>query len=342
LQKVSKKFPLSNHCAYIGLCEKTAVIMSLQNPLVRSENQNELMEELEGKTGKRQEGESVLSEAYKTPTSVPEITFDLGQGGGVEYADVPKQQGVGLPSFYIDGTDAPKFPDPLAMLQLELSTQVNASIDEALTPDPLTMYTQSLVELEESARPATGNFAGFDMTGDKAMDPEVQLHGQKADSVSVPLMHAKLTMDEHGHNIGNVKNKDFMLLKEAIPNDSGEYDPLQTTIPTSYLKGCGACQFTMGALYEFLSNSRTVRALLPAVKKSCQSCNSAEEITKCEELVENHGVAFYQDVLRQSSPMVWCPRLELCEINYFIPSPHVLPETYMSVKSQYDPDNIDF
>lgn len=153
----------------------------------------------------------------------------------------------------------------------------------------------------------------------------------------------------HQHSFESVTDKPLWsmndgspFLKEAIPNDVGEYDPLSTTIPTSYLKGCGACQFTLGALYEFLSNSRTVRALLPAIKKSCRSCNSAEEITKCESLVENHGVSFYQDVLRQASPQVWCPRLELCEINYFIPSPHVLPDTYNDVKAKYDPDNIDF
>merc|ERR1712226_904084 len=61
-----------------------------------------------------------------------------------------------------------------------------------------------------------------------------------------------------------------------------------------------------------------------------------------QSLVENHGVAFYQDVLREASPFKWCPRLELCEINYFIPSPHVLPDTYLSIKHNYDPDNIEF
>merc|ERR1712226_516559 len=88
VQKVAQKFPLPNHCAYIGLCEKTAVIMSLQNPLIRADTQNVLMEEAEAVGKKKlwdsktmQEGEQVLSRAYKTPTSVPEITFNLDEGG---------------------------------------------------------------------------------------------------------------------------------------------------------------------------------------------------------------------------------------------------------------------
>ena len=84
-----------------------------------------------------------------------------------------------------------------------------------------------------------------------------------------------------------------------------QLESLKTTIPKEYLKGCGACQFTIGAMYEFLANARTIRALLPSVKKACSSCNSAEEIAKCEALVETHGVAFYQDVLRQASPYKW-------------------------------------
>merc|ERR1712226_567786 len=258
VQKVAQKFPLPNHCAYIGLCEKTAVIMSLQTPLVRADTQDVLLEEME-----------------------------------------------------------------------------NAN-------DELSRYTISVLETASQVRSRTPIFGGFDTTGDKQMDPEVQLHAQNQDDVNVPIMHNTLKNNEHAHTIGNVDNKDFFMLKEAIPDDTGNYPNLKTSIPTAYLEGCGACQFTMGAMYEFLSNARTVRALLPAIKKSCSSCNSAEEITKCEALVENHGVAFYQDVLRQASPYKWCPRLELCEINYFIPSPHVLPDTYLSIKHNYDPDNIEF
>merc|ERR1712226_481099 len=354
IQKIAEQFPLPNHCAYIGLCEKTAVIMSLQNPLVRADTQDVLLEEMENadKTKKvwdsssLQEGEQVLSKAYKTPTSVPEITFNLDQGS-VAYDAVSKAQGVGLPSFYIDGTDAPKMADPLqSLLELD-SKSVPASLIPTVAPmetanDELSRYTISVLETASQVRSRTPIFGGFDTTGDKQMDPEVQLHAQNQDDVNVPIMHNTLKNNEHAHTIGNVDNKDFFMLKEAIPDDTGNYPNLKTSIPTAYLEGCGACQFTMGAMYEFLSNARTVRALLPAIKKSCSSCNSAEEITKCEALVENHGVAFYQDVLREASPFKWCPRLELCEINYFIPSPHVLPDTYLSIKHNYDPDNIEF
>jgi hypothetical protein len=325
IQKIAEQFPLPNHCAYIGLCEKTAVIMSLQNPLIRADNQNELMEELEGTNGKRQEGESVLAKAYKTPNSVPEITFDVN-GGGVQYADVSKSQGVGLPSFYIDGNDAPRMPDPLALI--ELAVNASEPVIKSLIPslaeaqDPLSKYTTSLLEVEST----TSGFGGFDTTNPD--DPEVQLHAQNAKDVSVPIMHAHLKKN-HGHTIADVEDKtQFNMLKDF------QLESLKTTIPKEYLKGCGACQFTIGAMYEFLANARTIRALLPAVKKACSSCNSAEEIAKCEALVETHGVAFYQDVLRQASPYKWCPRLDLCEINYFIPSPHVLPDTYASVKEQ--------
>merc|ERR1712226_703232 len=276
VQKVAQKFPLPNHCAYIGLCEKTAVIMSLQNPLVRADTQDVLLEEMENadKTKKvwdslsLQEGEQVLSKAYKTPTSVPEITFNLDQGS-VAYDAVSKAQGVGLPSFYIDGTDAPKMADPLqSLLELD-SKSVPASLIPTVAPmetanDELSRYTISVLETASQVRSRTPIFGGFDTTGDKQMDPEVQLHAQNQDDVNVPIMHNTLKNNEHAHTIGNVDNKDFFMLKEAIPDDTGNYPNLKTSIPTAYLEGCGACQFTMGAMYEFLSNARTVRALLPA------------------------------------------------------------------------------
>jgi hypothetical protein len=286
-----------------------------------------------------------MSKAYNTPSSVPEITFDI-KNGGVAYGEATKAQGVGLPSFYIDGTEAPKMPDPLNMLEVDSTTRdmltpnVVPSLREA--KDPLSLYAVSMLEERVSHASSTPFFQGIDDSGEYAADPQVQLHAQNADKVSVPIMHHTLKNQGHSHQIGDVSNKDFQMLKEAIPNEYGDFPPLKTSIPVSYLEGCGACQFTMGAMYEFLSSTRTVRALLPAIKKSCSSCNSADEIIKCEALVENHGVAFYQDVLRQSSAFKWCPMLELCEINYFIPSPHVLPDTYTSIKADYDPDNQDF
>jgi len=350
IQKVANKFPLPNHCAYIGLCQKTAVITSLQNPLQLADNQDSLLQEMESASQPkgvwdsvgRQEGDSVLSKAYTTPQAVPEITFDLG-GGGATYGEATKAQGVGLPSFYIDGTEAPKLDDPINLLEFGSATRAGASVTTpsikaslAETYDALSQYTVSLLETSAPF------FAGIDASGEASEDPQMNMHAQTADKVNIPIMHHTLRKNKHSHSIGNVADKNFFMLKEAIPNNIGEYGPLKTTIPTAYLEGCGACQFTMGAMYEFLSSTRTVRALLPAIKKSCSSCNDAEEIGKCEALVENHGVAFYQDVLRQASGFKWCPMLELCEINYFIPSPHVLPDTYISIKSKYDPDNIDF
>jgi len=67
------------------------------------------------------------------------------------------------------------------------------------------------------------------------------------------------------------------------------------------------------------------------VKQACNNCNSPDEVQKCQDFVEMHGVAFYQDVLRQGMPSKWCPRLELCEMQYFLPSPFVLSDNYNKI-----------
>jgi len=149
-------------------------------------------------------------------------------------------------------------------------------------------------------------------------DPKVQLNAQDEGSVNVPVMHEDLK-----------KNLGMQLNKNAF-GFQGNHLPIET----KYLKGCAACQFTVGALFEFMSNPRTIRTLLPAVKQACDHCNSPDEVQKCEEFIEVHGVAFYQDVLRQGMPSKWCPRLELCEIQYFLPSPFVLSDAYNEIKAQ--------
>jgi hypothetical protein len=117
VQKVAQKFPLPNHCAYIGLCEKTAVIMSLQNPLVRADNQGVLLEEMENadKTKKvwdsssLQEGEQVLSKAYKTPTSVPR-SHSIWTKGAWRTTPCPRPKGWAFPAFTLTGQTRPKWP----------------------------------------------------------------------------------------------------------------------------------------------------------------------------------------------------------------------------------------
>lgn len=273
LKHLFSKLPLPNHCAYIGLCEKTMVVRSLQNPVVMGDRQNALIQDIEGVDGNLlQEGDTVLQRPHDTPTTAPEITFDLSDGG-VAYRDVERSTGDRLPKVFVDGPDA---------------------------------STTSLLETESSDI--------FDVSNPN--DPHVHLNAQSADQVNVPIMHHSLK-----ENLG-------MSINKASYGFQGNHLPIET----KYLKGCAACQFTVGGLFEFMSNPRTMRSILPAVKESCKNCNSPQEIVKCEAFVEEHGVAFYQDVIRQGLPSKWCPRLELCEIQYFHPSPFVLSENYKRVE----------
>eukprot|EP00298_Acanthocystis_sp_HF-20_P011348 c19348_g2_i1.p1 GENE.c19348_g2_i1~~c19348_g2_i1.p1 ORF type:complete len:517 (+),score=178.59 c19348_g2_i1:34-1551(+) len=269
LKQLLKKFPLANHCAYIGLCEKTMVIRALQNPMVNAATQNALIEKLEGTGSMVQENELVFQEAHAAPNTAPEITFDLGSGG-VSYQDVDKSVGEDLPKVFMDGTKS-------AFLETEGSI--------------------------------------FDLSNPN--DPRVVVNAQDDNKVNVPIMHADLAA-----NGKTQASKTYAFQENHLP------------IAQTWLKGCAACQFTIGALYEFLSNPRTIRTILPVIKKSCENCNNADEVVKCQDFVENQGVAFYQDVIRQGQPSKWCPRLELCEIQYFYPSPHVLADTYQQVKDK--------
>lgn len=271
LKQLFKKVSLPNHCAYIGLCEKTMVIRSLQNPMVSSQKQNALLEQAEGSGRLIQENELVLQQPHDTVTTSPEVTFDLS-GGPVTYRDVDMNSGQDLPKIFLDGTPAPA----LAALEIDSSQ--------------------------------------FDLAN--PADPQFTVHGQMKDQVNVPIMHADLRESKRFSPV----EKTYKFQENKLP------------IETQFLKGCASCQFAIGALYEFLNNPRTIRTLLPTVKHACSSCNSPDEVSKCEELVERHGVAFYRDVVRQGTAQKWCPRLELCEIQYFIPSPHVLSETYGRIK----------
>jgi len=148
-------------------------------------------------------------------------------------------------------------------------------------------------------------------------DPSVTINAQDSNKVNVEVMHADLTA-----NGATQASTNYAFQSNQLPID-----------PT-WLKGCAACQFTIGSLYEFLSNPRTIRTILPVIKQACNNCNNADEIQKCQSFVENQGVAFYQDVIRQGQPSKWCPRLQLCEIQYFYPSPHVLADTYDTIKAK--------
>jgi len=273
------KFPLPNHCAYIGLCEKTMVIRSLQNPATQVDEQSALIQDFAGaEPNLVQEHELVLQRPHETVTTAPEITFDLDDGG-VSYRDVDRSLGAGLPKVYMDGSrgasESPSF--------LEVQSEQAPSIFDLKNPS----------------------------------EPRVGIYAQDSSKVDVSSMHASLVND------GRVQvAKNYQFLGRALP------------ISDTYLKGCAGCQFTIGALFEFMSDPRTARTVLPAVKKACDNCNNAVEVEKCKEFVENHGVAFYQDVVRQGSPTKWCPRLGLCEIQYFYPSPHVLPDTYGRVREE--------
>jgi len=48
IKQLFSKFPLPNHCAYIGLCEKTMVVRALQNPVTMGDAQNALIQATEG------------------------------------------------------------------------------------------------------------------------------------------------------------------------------------------------------------------------------------------------------------------------------------------------------
>jgi len=277
-----KKFPLPNHCAYIGLCEKTMVIRALQNPMALAEKQNALIQAQEGSSNLVQEGEVVLQKAFATPNTAPEITFDLS-AGDVSYRDVDKASGEGLPKIFMDGTTRPA---------------------SELRSDAFV----SLLETESK-----GNNI-FDTTNPD--DPHVTLNAQTEPNVNVPVMHADLTQTIP-HKI-NPKN--YGLQPNSLPQD------------IKLVKACAACQFAIGSLFEFLSNPRTMRTILPQIKKACGNCNSPEEVTKCEEFVEMHGVSFYQDVVKQATPSKWCPKIKLCEMQYFILAPTVLNDNYARIK----------
>jgi len=285
LKNLFAKLPLPNHCAYIGLCEKTMVIRALANPVQMSKQQNSLIQAIEGvNPNLEQEGEMVFQEAHDTPTTDPEITFDLSSGG-VSYRDVDKSTGAKLPKVYIDGTHS---DDSFATLLETGSTQAflgatNTVIDRS---DP--------------------------------KNPMANINAQDDRKINVPLMHDTLTKANSGSNLDT---NSFNLQGNHLP------------IENKYLKGCAACQFTIGALFEFMSNPRTIRTILPAVKNACSACNSPDEVQKCQDL-ETQGVAFYQDVIRQGMPSKWCPRLELCEIQYFYPSPFVLSDSYHAIEDQ--------
>jgi len=280
LKQLFKKISLPNHCAYIGLCEKTMVIRALQNPMVMSDHQNSLIQDIEGANPNLfQEGETVLQQPHDTPTTAPEITFDLSQGG-VSYRDVDRSTGARLPKVFIDGSRAPSDALP------------------------------SFLETESQSQGI------FDLSNPQ--DPHVTINAQDEDLVHVPIMHQSLN--------ANLK----------MPIDKKNYGLQGNHLPieTKFLKGCAACQFAVGGIFEFMSNPRTIRTLLPAVKQACNNCNNPEEVQKCQDFIEVHGVAFYQDVLRQGIPSKWCPRIELCEIQYFHPSPFVLSDTYNKVQDQ--------
>jgi len=268
-----KKFPLPNHCAYIGLCEKTMVIRALQNPIALADKQNALLQAMEGASGNLvQEGELVLQKAYDTPNTAPEITFDLS-AGGVSYRDVDKSTGEGMPKIFMDGTTRPA--EVVSLLQTGITAQ---GIFDTTNPD----------------------------------DPHVTLNAQTERNINVPVMHADMKQ-----NIPHKVNpKNYGLQPNSLPQD------------LKSVKACAACQFAVGSLFEFLSNPRTIRTILPQVKKACGNCNSAEEVAKCEEFVEMHGVSFYQDVVKQATPSKWCPKIKLCEMQFFLPAPTVLNDNY--------------
>jgi hypothetical protein len=272
LKHLFQKLPLPNHCAYIGLCEKTMVIRALANPVVMSDRQGAFIQDIEGVDPNLfQEGDTVLQRPHDTPTTDPEVTFNL-DNGGVSYRDVDKSTGDDLPKLYIDGSR-----DDVSLLE------TSNNIFDVSNPD----------------------------------DPHVHLHAQEPDKVNIPVMHHDLK-----ENSGmNVNKQSFGFGGNHLP------------IETKYLKGCAACQFTVGSLFEFMSSPRTIRAILPVIKDSCKNCNSPSEVAKCQEFVETQGVAFYQDVVRQGLPSKWCPRLELCEIQYFYPSPFVLSDNYKRVEN---------
>lgn len=272
VKQLLNRFPIPNHCAYIGLCEKTMVVRSLQNPMIAMDRQNALIQDLEGSEPNLvQESEPVFQRAHETVNTAPEITFNL-DNGGVSYRDVDRSMGDDLPKIYMDGTPE----GTTSLLQQD-------SVWDLDNPD----------------------------------DPHITVHAQDADKVHVPIMHA--TLKEQG---ATTVQKTYNFQDKKLPIDD------------QWLKGCASCQFTIGGLFEFMSNPRTARTILPAVKKACTHCNSAEEVQKCQDFVEHHGVAFYQDVVRQGSPSKWCPRLELCEIQYFYPSPHVLPDSYEKIRAK--------
>lgn len=281
---VFKKFSFPNHCAYIGLCEKTMVVRALQNPLVMADKQNALLQSQEGSEQNMvQENEVVLQKAHATPNTAAEITFNLGEGGGISYRDVDQSLGEGLPKVFVDGSHAP--------------TELQGD-------------AFSLLETESQTKPQ------FDVTNPD--DPHVTLHAQAPEHIHVPIMHSDLKQ-----NIAhNINPNSYGLQSNTVPQ------------PENVMKACSACQFTIGALYEFLSAPRTIRTILPQVKNACAKCNSAEEIAKCQEFVETHGVAFYQDVVRQGMPSKWCPRIKLCEMQYFIPAPTVLSDNYAQLKDK--------
>jgi len=288
LKNLFAKLPLPNHCAYIGLCEKTMVIRALSNPIIMKDRQNALIQDIEGvEPNLEQEGESVLQQAYNTPTTDPEVTFDL-TSGGVSYRDVDKSLGSGLPKVYIDGTRAPA--DSMSFLEVEAKQQNQSAPSSSI----------------------------FDLSNPN--DPHVSINAQNDANVDVAVMHQSL--NGQNSNVNQRVPTNFSMLGNHLP------------IETKYLKGCAACQFAVGALFEFMSNPRTIRTILPQVKAACNNCNSPDEVAKCQEFVEVQGVAFYQDVIRQGMPSKWCPRLELCEIQYFYPSPFVLNDAYHEVEAQ--------
>eukprot|EP00300_Choanocystis_sp_HF-7_P041102 c7735_g1_i1.p1 GENE.c7735_g1_i1~~c7735_g1_i1.p1 ORF type:complete len:509 (+),score=133.32 c7735_g1_i1:39-1565(+) len=270
IKQLLNKMPLPNHCAYIGLCEKTMVIRALQNPMVSSSHQNALLEQAEGSGRLIQENELVLQVPHDTVNTIPEVTFDLS-GGAVSYNDLPLGSGQDLPKIYVDGT------------------------------------REAISALETESKQ-------FDLSNPS--DPQFTVHGQDAKHVNVPIMHADIKANKPFSPVQNTYN----FQENKLP------------IEMQFLKGCAACQFAIGAMFEFLNNPRTIRTLLPSVKHACHSCNNPDEVLKCENLVEMHGVSFYRDVVRQATAQKWCPRLELCEIQYFIPSPHVLSDHYARIK----------
>lgn len=104
-----------------------------------------------------------------------------------------------------------------------------------------------------------------------------------------------------------------------------------------YHRACAICQFMIKSMDEFMRSSRTLRSLSPLIARLCDKCNTKDESARCKGMIQKHGYKMYQIFVTKLQADQVCPKQQLCEEEYFLPTIDLLPETYKKINPDLVP-----